>query len=105
MKLLGDELRGTTVGGPNVVRLHTHRRRPAIAVAEPTRDRPKVDATGEELGGVEVAQVPKRVGDADQLRQLAVLVGEMVRMPGPTTCRIRRENERVQREHDVNRSE
>ncbi len=105
IKLLGDELRGTTVGGTNVVRVHTHRRRPAIAVAEPTRDRPKVDATGEELGGVEVAQVPQRVGDADQLRQLAVLMGEVVRMPRPTTCRIRCEHEGVQREHNVNRSQ
>jgi hypothetical protein len=49
-----------------------------------------------------VAQVPQRVGDPDLVRQLAVLVGEVVRMPGPTASRIRREHEGVRHQRDVN---
>jgi hypothetical protein len=94
VEFLSNDLGGPAVRGPNPVRVHPHRGRPAVAVTQTASDGAEVNSTRQELGCVEVPQVPQRRGDPERLGELPVRVREVVGMPRPQPDRVGREDER-----------
>jgi hypothetical protein len=64
-------------------------------VAEAANCGGQVDAAGQELRGVEVAQVLQRRFDVELVGELSVGVGEVVRVPRPHAQRVWGEHEGV----------
>jgi hypothetical protein len=96
-----EEVRGALVGRPRPAGIDAQGRGATIAVAESAGGGAQVHAGGQELGGVEVAQVLQRLRDTDLLGHPPVGVGEVVRMPGMGTQRLRREDKGLRRQLEV----